>query len=116
MQTIACSVGNTNIGGGEKKGGAGLKKCLMEVGLLWAYYHQCHWAAAVPGMPLALKVTVWFGLMGPGGLLTSVYAHYPFHIAATVQWCLIGSDCHCTAWMEDKEAGPGNVLSRHNCD
>jgi hypothetical protein len=54
--------------------------------------------------------------MGPGGQSTSVYAHDPCHVAAAVPWCLIGSDGHGAARLEDKEADPGNVASGHTRD
>ncbi len=76
--------------------------------LQWPY-DPCHEAAAVPGMPLAPAVTVRIGRMGPGWPSTSVYAHDPCRVAAAVPWCLIGSDGHGAARLEDTEADPGNV-------
>jgi hypothetical protein len=65
-------------------------------------------------MPLAPAVTAQFGWMGPGGQSTSVYAHYPCHVASAVPWCLIGSDGHGAARLEEKEDDPENVPSGHN--
>ncbi len=76
----------------------------------------CHEAAGVPGMWLAPKVTARFGRMGLGGPSTAVYAHDPCHVAADMQWRLIGSYGHGAARLEDMEADPGNVLSGHNRD
>jgi hypothetical protein len=47
---------------------------------------------------------------------TSVYAYNPHHVASEVLWCLFGFYCHCAARVEEKEAEPGNTLSRHNRD
>jgi hypothetical protein len=62
-------------------------------------------------MPLAPAVTARLRRMGPGGQSTSVYAHTPCHVAASVQWCRIGFEGHGAARLEDKEADPENVLS-----
>ncbi len=46
--------------------------------------------------------------LGPGPT-TTVETRDPRHVAAAVPWCLIGSDGHGAARVEDKEAVPRNV-------
>ena len=49
------------------------------------------------------------GRRKPGADDFGVYAHDPRHVAAAVPWCLYIPDSHGAAWVEDKEADPGNV-------
>ncbi len=53
---------------------------------------------------------------GQDGPSASVYSHDPYHVAATVPWCLIGSDSHGTAQVVDMGGRSRYVPSGHNSD